>query len=170
MKHPGQRNGYTLIELVAVISLISILLFIAVPRLVDTVLSDETRLFARWLTTKVRVLKNDAVSEHKRYTLNISLDDNSIWVSDAAETDDELEEKARNAYRLPDGLKFLDVAFPDDRKLVLGLAQITFYEKGYTDMAVIHIENSRDEQHSFLIEPFLPGVKYIERYVDFENL
>jgi len=43
-----------------------------------------------------------------------------------------------------------------------GIAEIFFYKKGYSDQAVIVIENEDNRKLFFTIEPFLPAVKLYE--------
>jgi prepilin-type N-terminal cleavage/methylation domain-containing protein len=164
-----QNSGFTLIEIIVVISLISLILFITIPRFHNTVLTDNTKKTSRWITVKIRALKESAVREHKLYVLNVDMDSNSMWVSHASMTEDELQDASQNAYQLPDDVRVLAVEYPHDNKIEAGRADIYFYEKGYSDMAIIHIENSDSEQLSFLIEPFLQQVKMFQQYVGFED-
>ena len=66
-------------------------------------------------------------------------------------------------------VKLLDVEFPDDEKVSEGQADINFYQKGYSDMAIIHIENSDNERFSFAIEPFLSRVRWYQANVGFQD-
>ena len=164
-----RNSGYTLIELVVVISLIGLLLFIAVPRLHDTVLSDDTQDVARWIAANVQALKHKTIQNHRGYTLHIDLDSRKMWITDASMSPDEFQAASRNAFLLPNGMKIPDVVFPDEEVIVAGTADIRFYEKGYSDMAMIHVDGG-GQQQSFLVEPFLPNVKIFAKHVGFENL
>lgn len=164
-----KESGYTLIELVVVVALIGIMLFFAVPRFRDTVLTDSTANTSRWIMIKVRSLKSAAVRDHKRYTLNVSLDLNRLWVTDAAMSEDECRQAEQDGFQLPDDVRILDVEFPLKGKVSSGRAEIDFYSADYSDKALIHIEDDRHRQLSFLIEPFLPGVRLHEKYIGFET-
>jgi hypothetical protein len=61
----------------------------------------------------------------------------------------------------------MDVEFVNEDKITKGVAGIQFYKKGYSDKALIHIEDKDNMKYSYLIEPFLPHVKIIEEYIDF---
>jgi prepilin-type N-terminal cleavage/methylation domain-containing protein len=164
-----QNIGFTLIELIVVISLISSILFIAIPRFQNTILTDNTKKTSRWITAKIRNLKESAVREQKLYVLNVDMDSNSMWVTHASMSEDELQNASQNTYQLPDDVRVLEVEYPHDNKIEAGRADIYFYAKGYSDMAIIHIENSDSEQFSFRIEPFLQQVKMFPGYVGFED-
>lgn len=159
--------GFTLIELIVVISLITLILFMGIPRFQDTLLSDNTKKTSRWIMTKIQTLKQNAVRDQRLYVLHIIPDSSRLWITNAAMSVDELENVAQNAFKLPSDVKVLDVEYPDNRKIEAGQTDIGFYEKGYSDMAIIHIENSANEQLSFVIEPFLPHVRMYQKYVRF---
>lgn len=169
MGYLKQNSAFTLIEIIVVISLISLILFIAIPRFHNTVLTDNTKKTSRWITAKIRTLKESAVREQQLYVLNVDMDANRMWVSHASMTEDELQGASQKAYQLPDDIRVLAVEYPHDDKIEAGRADIYFYAKGYSDMAIIHIENSDSEQFSFRIEPFLQQVKMFQQYVGFEE-
>jgi prepilin-type N-terminal cleavage/methylation domain-containing protein len=163
------NNGFTLIEIIVVIALISLMLFVAIPRFQGTVLLDNTKEVSRWIILKVRALKERAVLEQKLYVLHVSLDSNRLWVTHESMTQEELHNAELHGYELPSDVKVLDVEYPNEEKISVDQAEIRFYKKGYSDKALIHIENDDNEQLSFLIEPFLAKVKLYEKYAGFEN-
>ncbi len=168
-KATNQINGYTLIEIVVVMSLISLLFFFAIPRFQGAVLTDSTKTLSRWIMGKVFFLKERAVRDQKRYVLNVGVDSNRLWVSDESMSEDELQNAELGGYQLPVDVRILDVEFPDDEIISVGRAGIYFYKKGYSDKALIHIENDDNKQLTFLIEPFLSRVRFYETYVDFKD-
>jgi len=169
MRYSRPNNGFTLIELIVVMALISLMLFIALPRFQGTLLLDNTKKVSRWITSQVQALKASAVQGQKRYVLHVSLDFNKIWATNASMSEDEIQNALQNAFQLPADVKLIDVEYPDDEKVAVGRADISFYQAGYSDMAMIHIENSDYEKLSFAIEPFLPRVRIHQKYVGFEG-
>jgi prepilin-type N-terminal cleavage/methylation domain-containing protein len=162
-------KGFTLIELIVVISLISIMLFFAVPRFQGNVLSDNTKEVSRWMLLKIPYLKERAAREQKRYILHVGLDSNKLWITHEAMDQEALQSSETNGYNLPEDIKLLDVEYPDQEKISVGQADIYFNEKGYSDKAIIHFENDDDEKFSFLIEPFLLRVRLYNSYAEFED-
>lgn len=163
------NQGFTLIELIVVITLISLMLFFAIPRFQVDVLSDNTNKVSRWIMVKVHSLKEKAVSEQKLYVLHISLDSNRLWVTSEIMSQEELQAAEANGYELSDDINLLDVEYPDEEKISVGRADIYFYKKGYSDKAIIHISNDDNERRSFLIEPFLSRVRLYNKYIGFED-
>ena len=167
---PQQKNtgGYTLIELVVVITLIGTMLFFAIPRIQATFLSDGTQKFSRWLITTTRGLKAAAVRDQKQYVLNVNLDAGKLWVTSDTMPEEERRNAEQDSYRLPEDVRIIDLEFPLQGKITGGQAEIGFYKADYSDKVLIHIEDKRRRQLTFLIEPFLPGVRLYEEYIGFE--
>ena len=168
---PGFKRikGFTLIELIVVISLISIMLFFAIPRFQSDVLSDNTKEVSRWMLLKIPYIKEKAAREQRRYILHVSLDSNKLWVTHEAMLQKALQSAETNGYKLPEDIKLLDVEYPDQEKITVGQTDIYFYEKGYSDKAIIHLESEDNEKFSFLIEPFLLPVRLYNSYSEFED-
>jgi prepilin-type N-terminal cleavage/methylation domain-containing protein len=59
-------SGFTLIELIVVISLIGLMLFVSLPRLQDNPFLDGGKQSSRWLIGKVRSLKESAIRDQKQ--------------------------------------------------------------------------------------------------------
>jgi prepilin-type N-terminal cleavage/methylation domain-containing protein len=164
-----QNNGFTLIELTVVISLISIMLFFAVPRFRNAVLTDNVNNTSRWIIGKVRVLKEYSTSKQKLCILHVNMDSNKMWVSDETMTQEDLEKAHEKGFEIPEDVKVINVEYPQKGIISAGQADICFYRAGYSDKAFIRIQGDDEQKLCFLIEPFLPKVKLYEKYVDFEN-
>ncbi len=162
------RLGFTLIELVVVISLLSFVLVFSLPSFEGILGADQQKKFARWLMVKTRTLKEKALRERKLYRLHVGADTGRFWITTPA-MDAEALEQARDAgYRLPDEILVLDLEYPGN-KISTGEAVIRFYPAGYSDKALIHVEDGQSRQYSFFIEPFLPQVRMVPEYVSFQD-
>jgi len=164
----GQENGFTLLELIVVITLLGIMLVFTVPRFHNTLFVDESKKSARWIIGKIRALKEAAIRNQTNFTLHIDLDTQQYWETDESMSAETRESAALNAASLPGDLKIADIEYPIRGKINSGRADIMFYKTGYTDKLLIHLQD--DAQYvSFLIEPFLSGVTRYETYASFEN-
>ena len=176
--HPESAKGFTLIELTVVIALISIIFFFSIPRLQNEILTDPTKKTSRWLLSNIRSLKERSYREKKDYILYIDTDANAFWMTERIVDEEGEEEKEEETlsksaeerkYNLPESLRILDIEFPGNVEVTTGVAEIIFYAKGYSETAFIHMEDGDNRRLSFLIEPFLPDVRYYEEYIGFEN-
>ena len=163
-----QNSGFTLIELIVVISLFGLMLFFSLPRLQNNPFLDDRKESARWLIAKVQLLKENAIRNQKQYTLHFDLDSSRVWETNETMSQEDLESAALNSKDLPGDVRVIDVEYPTKGKIENGLAEITFYKAGYTDKALVHLQDG-DSYLSFLIEPFLSSVQFFESYASFED-
>ncbi len=163
-----RQNGFTLVELVVVMTLISIMLFFAIPRFRQAVDSDGGKKAVRYIMMQVPLLKDKAVREQKQYELHIDLENNRIWTTNESMSEEALSQAEENAFEVSPDVRFNGVEFPQTDATSGGVAVIAFYKKGYSDKAIIHIEDEDSEiERSLLIEPFFSNVKLYENYRDF---
>ena len=92
-----------------------------------------------------------------------------MWVTDELMSEEEMQNAEKQGFEFPDDINLVDVEYPGKDKILFGQADIYFYKKGYSDKALIHIEDSNNERLSFLIEPFLSKVRLYEEYVEFQD-
>ena len=161
--------GFTLIELVVVVFLISLMLFLAVPRFENTFFSDSGRTSILWITTTIQNLKEKSVREQTDYRLHVDMDGNRMWISRDGMSESELEDAQEAGHRFENGLTLLDVVLPDDQKIVSGEVPLRFNKKGYSTMAIIHVKDQDGNTHSLEVQPFLNVVRLSEAYVDYEG-
>ncbi|MGD2186065.1 MAG: prepilin-type N-terminal cleavage/methylation domain-containing protein [Desulfobacterales bacterium] len=164
----GQPDGFTLLELIVVISLLSIMLVLTVPRFHSTLFLDETKTGSRWIIGKIQQLKEAAIRDQKQHTLHIDLDTERYWQTDESMSTEALESAALNADPLPSGLQIADIEYPIRGKIDSGQTDITFYKDGHSDQVLIHLQDGA-KYVSYLIEPFLTDVTRYETYASFEN-
>ena len=163
------ERGFTLIELIVVISLIGMMLFFSIPRFQDAIFTDATKKTSRWIIGTVKALKERAARDQKLYALHVDMDTNRLWISNESMSEEDLLEEAQKGFALPDEVTLLDVEYPGKGKVSSGQADIFFYKKGYSDKALIHMESEDAGQVSVLIEPFLSKVKLYEIYAGFDD-
>jgi prepilin-type N-terminal cleavage/methylation domain-containing protein len=163
-----RNNGFTLIELIVVIALISLMLFFSLPRLQNNPFLNDSKTSARWLIGKVQALKESAIRDQKQYSLHFDLDSGRIWETNESMSEDDYESSALNSYALPEDVRIIDVEYPAKEKITSGHTEITFYKAGYTDKAFVHMQEG-ETYLSLLIEPFLSNVQVFEEYASFED-
>lgn len=149
-------------------ALLGIVLFVAIPRIEGNPFLDETKETSRWMIGQIRALRENAIREQKNFVLHIDLDTNRVWETAAGMTAEEVEQAAMEARSLPEAFKVVDVLYPNREAQTSGRAEIAFYRGGYTDKALIHVQEN-DRYLTFLVEPFLSEVRFFEAYAGFED-
>lgn len=166
--HDGQAEGFTLIELIVVLALMGLMLFFSLPRLQNNPFLNDRKQSSRWLISKVQTLKESAIRDQKRYTLHFDLDSGRVWETHESMSPEEIESAVMESYALPEDLRIIDIEYPSEGKINSGQAEIIFYKGGYTNKALVHMQDG-DTYLSFLIEPFLPSIEIFEKYASFED-
>lgn len=161
-------RAFTLIELIVVISLISIMLVFSIPRFHAAVLSDPDRQTSRWITETVKNLKQRSVRHNRRYIMHIGISTNSGWVTHDRMSQDEAHSARSAGFNFPEGAGIADVEFPEKGKVSTGEVEISFYKNGYSDKAFIHVEFVDGRFKSYLIEPFLQKINITNTYSEFD--
>jgi len=160
-------RGFTLIELVVVISLLTMMLFLALPRFQSSLFSDNSRKATNWIIANIQRSKGNAVRSRLDHVLHIQIDNNSMWISRESMSQEELQKAKETAYRLPGDLSIADVLYHNKEKVTAGNADILFSKKGYSSNVIIHLEKDGTDRISLLVEPFLTTVKMYREYKEF---
>jgi prepilin-type N-terminal cleavage/methylation domain-containing protein len=168
LTHNGQTAGFTLIELIVVVALLGLMLFFSLPRLQNNPFLDDDKQSSRWLIGTIQTLKESAIRDQKLYTLHFDLDSGRVWETNESMSQDDIENAVLNSHTLPEDLRIIDIEFPTKGKINSGQAAINFYKAGYTDKALVHMQDG-NTYLSFLIEPFIPNVQFFEKYASFED-
>jgi prepilin-type N-terminal cleavage/methylation domain-containing protein len=160
------NRGYTLIELSIVVLLVGMMLLIAVPRVQDTLLNDDLKVVTRRFIGAARELQNESVREQTDIILHIDLNQPAFWSYAADTTAEKRAELRKGAFRLPEGIRIVDVRQADDIKKTEGEAFIRFFRRGFTSPTVIHLAKD-DRVVTLVFNPFLRTVTVYEKDVDF---
>ncbi|MCP4112383.1 MAG: prepilin-type N-terminal cleavage/methylation domain-containing protein [Desulfobacteraceae bacterium] len=162
-------SGFTLLELIVVMALLGMMLLFTMPSFHNVLGEDQTKKIALWITVQTKTLKENAYRGQKLYSLHVSLDNGTLWVTDESMNEELLEAAANQGFTLPDDYAIVDIEYPVKGKISSGETEICFYKGGYSDKVFIHVQDNDNNQMSFLIEPFLPKVKIYDDYVGFES-
>ena len=166
MRRPGR--GFTLIELMVVMLLISIVLAIALPKFGGGAFQDPVKKLSRWMINTVKSLRSTAIQKQQTQGLVIDLSNRRMWLVNDAMDEEAVQAAASNkAVELPDAIRYMDVQFPQQERETSGTAEIRFYPAGYSDQVLIHLETEDNEKVTYLVEPLLPKVKIYDEWIDY---
>jgi len=159
-------GGYTLIELSIVVFLIGLMLLIAVPKVRESLFTDQLSSAARRLVGATRELRSLAVRDQVDQILEVNLDQKSYWIYSVDMTPEKKDELKKRASRLPGDVKFADIYIAGKEKKTTGEASIRFFSRGYTEPAVIHLAEG-ERFTTLVLHPFINTVEIHEKYLDF---
>jgi prepilin-type N-terminal cleavage/methylation domain-containing protein len=161
----GGEAGFTLIELTVVVALVGIVMVFALPRVDSMMAGRDADRISRRLSLTMRELRTEAVRNQVLHTLHLDLDAQRIWWSRDGMSETDLQNAYARSLVLAGDVVLLDVAYPGERIVADGQADIRFFPKGYSEMAVIHLTEGEGARTTLRIEPFLPGCRVYEGYV-----
>ncbi len=171
MKNPfrtpgAPQKGFTLIELMVVMLLISIILAVAIPRFESAPLQDPGKKLSRWMINAVRHLRAAAIQKQMVQALVVDLSEQRMWMIHETMNEEEQAAAAEKAFKLDRSMRIVNAQYPERERISTGTIEIRFYPAGYSDRVLIHIEDESAQRFSYLLEPLLPKVKIFEEWIE----
>lgn len=159
---PSER-GYTLLELLVVLILISILITLAVPTLKTTLSADPMKMSAMKIAGLVRATREQAVRDQQEYLIEINFSENLIAVRREGqqlpeEEEDDLQEK--NTVRMPEDVDLLDIWEKSTGSLNEGVPVIRIGRRGYMAETILHLSDG-DAIIGMRFAPFLDKIDIV---------
>lgn len=154
--------GFTLLELLVVIFIISLAAGIVFPRLPDT---EATKLknSARNLGSGLRFLNDQAIVTKKAYRLHLNLNDNSTRITQLSPSGEELqpEDQFMNRRLVEEGIDIEDVNVPSLGLVTEGEVTVSFGPGGIGDGLTIHLKGG-EKNFTVIAYPSGGKVKVLE--------
>ena len=146
------ESGFSLFELIVVISLIGILFIFIVPGFNNYFLNQGLSGIAKNIESTTKLLKHSAVKEQKTYFLNYDRDKRVLWVSYENMDRDKERDAIEKGIHIRESIRFEFKTSTD--KFYIG-----FYKEGYSDKATINIyDNNRNI--TMVIKPLIITPEY----------
>ncbi len=170
---PGSSSslGFTLIELLVVMMIIGITTAFVMPRLRNTLFSDQLKATARHLVGLVSAASQEAVRKQFVILLRIDMEHNRVWLVEAAGKQQAAGEnggsEGRKGQRLsvPDSVRILDVSSLYGGKRSQGTTDISFSKMGYVDKTFIHLHDNGGRSMTIMLSPFVGTIRVVDSYV-----
>ncbi|MCP3871746.1 MAG: type II secretion system protein [Desulfobacteraceae bacterium] len=161
-------SGFTLIELIVVICIVSILLGFSYPMFRDVDLFSNSATQLGDIVRLINNLKKRAVEQNTDFLLHMDTTSGSLWVTNTGMNDEAIDQAKQKGIQLSDKIIILDVEFPGIKEVGEKEYQIRFSKSGYSDYALIHIGEG-DNTITLKIEPFLSQVQLLDEHVYLED-
>ncbi len=161
-------KGFTLLELIVVLSIMGTLLFFTLPEFRDFNFFSLEQRSAGNLLKVIKNLKTKSVSQNRNYVLHLSALTSMVWITDDFMDDKDLENARKNSADLSGYIRVVDVHFygilPEKKEEY----EIVFSGQGYCDMALIHLKKDTDDVTIF-VEPFVVETRLLKGYVSYDS-
>jgi general secretion pathway protein H len=159
-----RQHGFTLIELVVVIVVLSMVTLLVWPLLPSTSAAD-LRHSSRQLATVIRYLGERSVTTKTDYRLEFSLPDGTLTVkkiTDGKETPPEDPFFSRQI--LTEGVTVEDVDIPRVGKISEGTVNVEFGASGLAEFMIVHLKGANDGHFTLTAYPEGGRVEIAEGY------
>lgn len=163
-------KGYTLIELIVVISLIGIIFSLVAPKFRSAVLTDNLKSATRKLVGRINQVRSDAIYKHTDYFLKFCPEKNEYWYEYADVTAEGSSLAYKNTVEyLPRNVRITDIWIKGTGKQKTEEIAIKFTKNGYAMQSAIYLESKDGRKFTILVNQFLTKIKIMEDYVEFED-
>jgi len=164
--------GFTLIELGLILLIMSVVLTLIIPRMMDTS-HRQLESQARRLAVIFRNLHDEAILNGRVYRLVYDLNRHRYWVESADQSSDftgftRESGVLSGGVSLPEPVGFTDVVLPlTAGQLLEGLGATDFYPDGSIELTVVHLDNGEDV-YTLWVEPLSGQVHLAAGYQNLE--
>jgi len=168
LNNPRNISGFTLVELVVVMAIISTLLFFSMPLFKDAGIFQNQKKEIGKLIQLIQSLKRRSIQENMDFSLHISLESTAVWITDSTMDEAALQQARDDGTLLFHDLKITGIEFPGRSDTPQEAPVIFFSKKGYSDMAILHMDDG-DGPVSLKIEPFLMEITPMPGQISFHD-
>ncbi len=151
-----RERGFTLLELILVMVLISITMVFAIPQLSSFVFHDPLKKAARQLTLLVTSVSRLAVRTGEPQSLFYDHQQQLLQTGHKSGDDDELS--GYLSMSLPETVTVRDIEFYSGDVVSGGQFSLEFSSKGYLQPCLIHLQDKEGEVLTLQLSPFLATI------------
>ncbi len=162
----GSCRGFTLIELVVVMVLLSIMTAFAVPAIRTALFSDQLKSTARRLIGLINEVGQAARSDQREYFLVF---DRQVQAFQVRAANNKEAEQTLKPVHLPDGVEVVDFTSVHGGTESQGELSLRFSKKGYVDKTLIHLRAEDGRELTLALSPFLGVSRLYDSYRTLED-
>jgi general secretion pathway protein H len=164
----SNNHGFTLIELIVVMALITTMTAFAIPKIRSSLFTNQLRATARQFIGLVAEVGQQARAKRSAVVLRYDQQERIFTTTPESKIVRDTT-KGYSSIRVGDGVEVVDVATAHGGKKDLGMLAIRFNDHGYVDKTVVHFRDEDGEQLSIILSPFLGVTRVLEGYVTLDE-
>jgi prepilin-type N-terminal cleavage/methylation domain-containing protein len=157
-------GGFTLLEIVIVVSVLALFIGLAVPRLPD-IAGTRIHQNARKVSLILQLARSRAVSLRRYYRVDVDLDTNSVSVSYFGPEGTYVQDDGIRQFKLREGI-ITDVVNSSEGKILEGTGWVRISPRGFIEPAVIHIGDGQQRVVTVTPSPVSGRVRIQDGYID----
>lgn len=174
-RHADSRSGFTLIELIVVITILGILAAVVMPTIGNISPKYRLRAAARTVGSQIGWTRSMAGATGETYAMRYDLEAGSFWsiLPPGKDDDPELdidEREALEALDLPDHIAIAEVRYPNgDKEERTGIAQVIFDPHGNDGSHIVILVNEEETKISVKFSSLIGAVDFFAGEAEFEE-
>lgn len=162
----GGKDGFSLLELIVALVIISTILAVSLPQFNLTGGASPARREFNRLTRLLADLKHQAVQEEKTFFLHLSPSGSRLWLTDSSMDESAQETAMETAFET---FRIIRISRIETPGTGYGEAEtIRFFKRGYSDLAILQVEGLKAPVY-LKLEPFLPGTRSLPDLPDIND-
>lgn len=167
----NNNPGFTLIELIIVLFILTLVLGVVTPRVVSGLYGNTQKSVLRKLSNAVTYARNQAILQGQPWLLRLDLTDSRIRLLPQNEQDTKGQTFDSKKWKSLSPLKIRDIQdetgnIKDSKK-----HDIYFSPKGLVLPTIIHLVNARNEPvQTVQLKPFNRQIKFYTGYISYEEI
>ena len=162
-------QGFTLLELVVVVTIIGAVAFLTVPRMRLPGKGDDIEAAARWLVAHHHKLRIAAVRCQRRWLLHCDLDAQRLWVACEGVDDDGRAAAIAAGFRFGPDVRLELLRMADGREIRHGQTALVYFPDGHSYLAQALLRTDGQREMAVRLEPFLPEARLFKQDRPFET-
>jgi prepilin-type N-terminal cleavage/methylation domain-containing protein len=161
--------GFTLVELIVVMVLITMMTAFAIPKIRSSLFTDQLRATARKFIGLVAETGQEARSKRTEVKLRFDREQHLFTTAPAAGIAEDDTIKRYPTVRVSESVQVVDITSVHSGKKTLGELVILFSPRGYVDKTVVHLRDDGGDELSVILSPFLGVTRVLEGYVSLDD-
>ncbi len=162
----SNEQGFTLVELIVVMVLISLTAAFAMPQIRSTLFADELKSAARRFVGLVTETAQEARLRRSAVLVRFDKDEHRFTAA-PAQSNGEISEKKYSQVQLADSVEITDIEAAH-RETNPDLT-ILFDQRGYTDRTAVHFRQDNGDELTVMLSPFLGLARILEGHVSLDD-
>ncbi len=168
-EHKTSPAGFTLVELIVVMVLITMMTAFAIPKIRSSLFTDQLRATARQFIGLVAETGQEARSKRTGVELRFDRKQRLFTTAPAAGITKDDTVRRYPKVRVSESVQVVDITSVHGGKKTLGELVIRFSPRGYVDKTVVHFRDDSGDELSVILSPFLGVTRVLEGYVSLDD-
>ena len=170
----SRRSGFTLIELIVVITILGILSAVVVPSVAGISPKYRLRSAGRRVGAEIGWVRSMAGGTSQEHALRYDLDEQLFWVILPPGPEDDpnldLDERETSPKKwIEDGIVIKEIRFPDGSSETGGVIDVVFDEFGNEGSHIVILENEEETILSLKFSALIGALDYFPEEIEFED-